>query len=130
MAPHTIETLRLLAVGSEPSVLRLLDAAAHANDWHLETSASGWDAMEQVQSGTAPHLLLLSISRGEGEGLQLCRGCADCDPSNPSWYCAIPRIQPRKKRPPAWERRTFCSDHSVSVSSNRSEERRVGKACR
>ena len=71
MAPHTIETLRLLAVGSEPSVLRLLDAAAHANDWHLETSASGWDAMEQVQSGTAPHLLLLSIPRGEGEGLQL-----------------------------------------------------------
>ena len=71
MAPHTIETLRLLAVGSEPSVLRLLDAAAHANDWHLETSASGWDAMEQVQSGSAPHLLLLSIPRGEGEGLQL-----------------------------------------------------------
>lgn len=71
MAPHIIETLRLLAVGSEPSVLRLLDAAAHANDWHLETSASGWDAMEQVQSGSAPHLLLLSIPRGEGEGLQL-----------------------------------------------------------
>ena len=71
MAPHTIETLRLLAVGSEPSVLRLLDAAAHANDWHLETSASGWDAMEQVQSGTAPHLLMLSIPRGEGDGLQL-----------------------------------------------------------
>jgi two-component system response regulator AtoC len=71
MAPHTIETLRLLAVGSEPSVLRLLDAAAHANDWHLETSASGWDAMEQVQSGSAPHLLLLSIPRGDGDGLQL-----------------------------------------------------------
>jgi two-component system, NtrC family, response regulator AtoC len=71
MAPHTIETLRLLAVGSEPSVLRLLDTAAHANDWHLETSASGWDALEQVQSPTAPHLLLLSIPRGEGEGLQL-----------------------------------------------------------
>ncbi len=71
MAPHTIETLRLLAVGSEPSVLRLLDAAAHSNDWHLETSASGWDAMEQVQSGSALHLLVLSIPRGDGEGLQL-----------------------------------------------------------
>jgi DNA-binding NtrC family response regulator len=71
MAPNTIETLRLLAVCSEPSVLRLLGSAAHSNDWHLETSASGWDAMEQVQSGAAPHLLVLDIPRGDSEGLQL-----------------------------------------------------------
>jgi two-component system, NtrC family, response regulator AtoC len=71
MTPNTIGTLRLLAVSSEPSVLRLLGSAAQSNDWHLETSASGWDAMEQVQSGTAPHLVLLDIPRGEGDGLQL-----------------------------------------------------------
>lgn len=71
MAPNTIETLRLLAVSREPSVLRLLGSAAQSNDWHLETSASGWDAMEQVQSGTAPHLILLDIPRSDGEGLQL-----------------------------------------------------------
>jgi two-component system response regulator AtoC len=71
MAPNTTETLRLLAVSSEPSVLRLLGSAAQSNDWHLENSTSGWDAMEQVQSGTAPHLVLLDISRGNGEGLQL-----------------------------------------------------------
>jgi DNA-binding NtrC family response regulator len=71
MALNTTETFRLLAVSSEPSVLRLLGSAAQSNDWHLETSASGLDAMEQVQSGTAPHLVLLDIPRGNGEGLQL-----------------------------------------------------------
>ncbi len=71
MAPNTIETLRLLVVSSEVSVLRLLGSAAKSNSWHLETSASGWDAMERVQSDTAPHLLLLDLPRGDGDGLHL-----------------------------------------------------------
>jgi DNA-binding NtrC family response regulator len=71
MAPNTIETLRLLAVSSEVSVLRLLGSAAKSNSWHLETSASGWDAMERAQSDTAPHLLLLDLPRGDGDGLHL-----------------------------------------------------------
>ena len=71
MTPKAIETLRLLAVSSEPSVLRLLGSAAQSNEWHMEAAASGWDAMEQVQSGTAPHVVLLDIPRGESEGLQL-----------------------------------------------------------
>src|SRR6202795_1250043 len=71
MATQTIETLRLLVISNEPSVLRLLGSTAQSNSWHLETSASGWDAMERVQSGAAPHLLLLDIPRGDGEGLHL-----------------------------------------------------------
>jgi two-component system, NtrC family, response regulator AtoC len=71
MAPHTLETLRLLVVSSEVSVLRLLGSTAQSNSWHLETSASGWDAMERVQSDTAPHLLLLDLPRGNGDGLHL-----------------------------------------------------------
>src|ERR1700722_14685106 len=71
MATQTTETLRLLVVSNEPSVLRLLGSTALSNSWHLETSASGWDAMERVQSGAAPHLLLLDIPRGDGEGLHL-----------------------------------------------------------
>jgi two-component system, NtrC family, response regulator AtoC len=71
MAPNTIETLRLLIVSSEVSVLRLLGSTARSNSWHLETSGSGWDAMERVQSDTAPHLLFLDIPRGDGEGLHL-----------------------------------------------------------
>ncbi len=71
MAPNTIETIRLLVVSSEVSVLRLLGSTAQSNSWHLETSSSGWDAMERVQSDTAPHLLLLDLPRGEGDGLHL-----------------------------------------------------------
>ncbi|MGA8191499.1 MAG: sigma-54 dependent transcriptional regulator [Candidatus Sulfotelmatobacter sp.] len=71
MAPNTIETLRLLVVSSEASILRLLGSTAQSNSWHLETSSSGWDAMERVQSGAAPHLLLLDIPRGDGDGLHL-----------------------------------------------------------
>jgi two-component system C4-dicarboxylate transport response regulator DctD len=71
MASNTIETLRLLVVSSEPAVLRSLGSAAQSNSWHLETSASGWEAMERVQSGAAPHLLLLDIARGDGDGLHL-----------------------------------------------------------
>jgi two-component system response regulator PilR (NtrC family) len=71
MAPNTIETVRLLVVSSEVSVLRLLGSAARSNSWHLETSTSGWDAMERVQSDTAPHLLMLDLPRGDGDGLHL-----------------------------------------------------------
>jgi two-component system response regulator AtoC len=71
MAPNTIEALRLLLVSSEVSVLRLLGSAAQSNSWHLETSPSGWDAMERVQSDTAPHLLLLDLPSGDGDALHL-----------------------------------------------------------
>lgn len=71
MAPNTIETIRLLLVSSDASVLRLLSSAAHFNSWHLETSSSGWDAMERVQSESAPHLLLLDIPRADGDSLHL-----------------------------------------------------------
>lgn len=71
MAPNTIENFRLLLVSSDVSVLRLLSSAAHFNSWHLETSSSGWDAMERVQSESAPHLLLLDIPRADGDSLHL-----------------------------------------------------------
>jgi two-component system, NtrC family, response regulator AtoC len=71
MAANTIETLRLLVVSSEASLLRLLGSSAQSNFWQLETSSSGWDAMERVQFGAAPHLLLLDVQRGDGEGLNL-----------------------------------------------------------
>src|ERR1022692_4316106 len=71
MAQNTIETDRLLVVRSEVSVLRLLGSAAQSNSWHLETSASGWDAMERVQSDSAHHLLFLDIPRVDVDGLHL-----------------------------------------------------------
>ena len=97
MAPNTTETLRLLAVSSEPSVLRLLGSAAQSNDWHLENSTSGWDAMEQVQSGTAPHLVLLDISRGNGDGLQLLPWLRRIRPELPIVVLCDPKDEAKQK---------------------------------
>ncbi|MGA9542861.1 MAG: sigma-54 dependent transcriptional regulator [Candidatus Sulfotelmatobacter sp.] len=71
MSPHTIETVRLLAVSRDSAVLRLLWSIADSNSWHLETAANGWDAMERVQSDAAPSLLLLDLPRGDADTLHL-----------------------------------------------------------
>lgn len=71
MAPNTIETLRLLVVSRESSVLRMLSSLAESNSWHVETAANGWDAMERVQSDIAPTLLVLDIPRGDTDSLHL-----------------------------------------------------------
>jgi DNA-binding NtrC family response regulator len=68
-----MEITHLLAVSREPAVLRLLWSIAESNAWHLETAASGWDAMERVQSGATPRLLLLDLPRGDSDSLHLLR---------------------------------------------------------
>jgi two-component system, NtrC family, response regulator AtoC len=70
---NRIETIRLLVVSREPAVLRLFWSIEESNSWRLETAASGWDAMERVQSDAAPHLLLLDIPRGDSDSLHLLR---------------------------------------------------------
>src|SRR5271154_5319983 len=67
------ETIRLLVVSKEQTVLRLLWSIEESNHWHMETAASGWDAMERVQSGVVPHLLLLDIPRGDANSLHFLR---------------------------------------------------------
>jgi two-component system, NtrC family, response regulator AtoC len=73
LTENRIESIRLLVVSREPAVLRLLWSIEESNSWQLETAASGWDAMERVQSGVAPHLLLLDLPRGDADSLHLLR---------------------------------------------------------
>jgi two-component system response regulator AtoC len=68
-----IATIRLLVVSREPQILRSLWSIGETNSWQLETAASGWDAMERVQSGAAPDLLLLDLPRGDGDSLHILR---------------------------------------------------------
>jgi DNA-binding NtrC family response regulator len=68
-----IATLRLLVVSREPQMLRSLWSIGETNSWQLETAPSGWDAMERVQSGLAPDLLLLDLPRGDGDSLHILR---------------------------------------------------------
>jgi two-component system response regulator AtoC len=68
-----MEKIRLLVVSRDPAVLRLFWSIEESNTWHLETVASGWDAMERVQSDLTPQLLLLDIPRGDADSLHLLR---------------------------------------------------------
>jgi two-component system response regulator AtoC len=66
-APH------LLVVGKETASLDLLAAVAMANGWNMQTAESGWDALERVQSGARPNLVLLDLGRENGDGLHTLR---------------------------------------------------------
>jgi DNA-binding NtrC family response regulator len=68
-----IETARLLVVSRDAAVLRLLSSMGESNDWQLESAANAWEAMERVQAGTTPHLLLLDLPHGDADGLYMLR---------------------------------------------------------
>jgi two-component system, NtrC family, response regulator AtoC len=73
LATHVIETVRLLVVSREPSVLRPIHLIGESNGWHLETAMSAWEALEQLQNGTAANLLLLELTGNNGDGLHMLR---------------------------------------------------------
>ncbi len=73
MAENITETARLLVISRESAVLRPLWSMGESNSWHVETAASAWDAMERVQSGAAPNLLLLDLPRGDNDCLHVLR---------------------------------------------------------
>ncbi|PYV51135.1 MAG: sigma-54-dependent Fis family transcriptional regulator, partial [Acidobacteria bacterium] len=73
MAENATTTVRLLVVSREPAVLRPLWSIGESNSWHLETAGSGWEALERIQSGAAPDLLLLDLPRGDSDSLHVLR---------------------------------------------------------
>ena len=44
-----------------------------SNHWQLECTANAWEAMERVQSGMTPDLLLLDLPLGDTDGLYILR---------------------------------------------------------
>jgi two-component system, NtrC family, response regulator AtoC len=62
----------LLVVGKDAFLLESLAAVA-ARSWHLESAESGWEALERVQSGARPDLVLLDLGRQNGDGLHTLR---------------------------------------------------------
>ena len=63
----------LLVVSRDSAVLRPLRSVAEPNGWHVETAVSAWDAIERIQSGSAPHLLVLDLPCGDGDFLYVLR---------------------------------------------------------
>jgi two-component system response regulator AtoC len=68
-----VETARVLVVSREIALLRPLWLLGESNAWKLETASTGWEAMERVQTGVAPHLLVLDIPKGDGDSTHILR---------------------------------------------------------
>ena len=73
VAHKAIDIVRLLIVSRESSVLRPLWSMGEANSWQMESVASVWGAIERIQSGVTPDLLLLDLPSGDTDGLHILR---------------------------------------------------------
>jgi DNA-binding NtrC family response regulator len=65
--------LRLLLVCRESAVVGPLWAAGESCGWELESASSGWGAIERVQAGITPDLLLLDVAPNDSDGLHFLR---------------------------------------------------------
>jgi two-component system response regulator AtoC len=54
-------------------LLSPLALMAEANSWQVESAASGWGAIERVEAGTTPDLLMLDAPLGDSDGLHFLR---------------------------------------------------------
>jgi two-component system response regulator AtoC len=73
MAENITETPRVLVVSREMELLRSVHILGESNPWHLETLASGWEAIERVQSGVGPDLLFLDLPPRDSDSLHILR---------------------------------------------------------
>ncbi len=81
--PETLATARVLVVSREIALLRPLWLIGKSNSWNLETASSGWEAMERIQSGVTPHLLILDMPRGDSDSLHILRWLRRISPDLP-----------------------------------------------
>jgi two-component system response regulator AtoC len=73
MVDTFVETARILVVSREIALLRPLWFLGESNSWNLETASTGWEAIERLQAGVVPHLLVLDIPKGDGDSTFILR---------------------------------------------------------
>lgn len=83
MIKKELETARLLVVSHDSAVLRPLWSMGESNDWQFESAANAWEAIERVQSGTTPDLLLLDLPQDDTDGLYILRWLRRIRPALP-----------------------------------------------
>ena len=96
MIENGIEAARLLVVSKEPGVVRSLWSIGETNSWQLETVGSGWEALESVQAGITPDLLLLDLPRGDADSLHILRWLRRLRPNLPIILLCYPDDAGRK----------------------------------
>jgi len=93
---NLIEAVRLLVVSKEPTLVRSLWSIGETNSWQLETVGSGWEALETVQAGITPDLLLLDLPRGDADSLHILRWLRRLRPNLPILLICYPDDAGRK----------------------------------
>lgn len=83
MAEAPVETARVLVVSRDVSLLHPLWSLAEENCWQVATASSGWEAMERVHSNINPHVMLLDVPHGDGDGLHILRWIRRLHPELP-----------------------------------------------
>ena len=73
MAENSMESAQILFVSKVRSALDLPWTGGEVRGWQLDTAASGWEALERVQAGPGPDLVLLDLIAGDGDGLHTLR---------------------------------------------------------
>ena len=77
-------------------MVRSLWSIGEANSWQLETVGSGWEALEFVQAGVTPDLLLLDLPRGDADSLHILRWLRRLRPNLPIILLCYPDDAGRK----------------------------------
>ena len=96
MTENAIEVVSLLVVSKEPAVVRSLWSIGEQNSWQLETVGSGWEALESVQAGKMPDVLLLDLPRGDEDSLHILRWLRRLRPHLPIILLCYPDDAGRK----------------------------------
>ena len=59
-----MEQAQILLVSKERSARDLPWVSCESHGWQMETARNGWEALERVQSGPGPDLVLLDLTPG------------------------------------------------------------------
>lgn len=84
-------TARLLFVSRDVAFIRLIWSIGESSPWQMETVGNVWEAMERVQSGSTPDLLLLDLPQGDTDGLHIMRWLHRLRPGLPIVLIGHPR---------------------------------------
>jgi len=79
----TIESARLLVVSRDSAIPRMLWSMGVSNYWLLESAPDAWEAMEHVQSGVTPDLMLLDLPQEDVDSLHILRWLRRLRPALP-----------------------------------------------
>ena len=84
-------------MSQESALLHPLVSMAEANSWQIESATSGWGAIERVEGGTTPDLLMLDVPSGDNDALHFLRWLRRLRPQLPIILICEPDDTPERQ---------------------------------